>query len=46
VETDAVVVRSETSKRGEKDLHSVGVEFLELKSQEKELIRRFLYITS
>ena len=42
VETDAVVVRSETSKRGEKDLYSVGVEFLELKSQEKELIRRFL----
>jgi hypothetical protein len=42
VKTDAVVVRSETSKRGEKDLYSVGVEFLELKSQEKELIRRFL----
>jgi c-di-GMP-binding flagellar brake protein YcgR len=42
VKTAAVVLRSTASKRGEKDLYSIGAKFLELKSQEKEVIRRFL----
>jgi c-di-GMP-binding flagellar brake protein YcgR len=42
VKTDAIVVRSTASKSGKKDLYSVGVKFLELNSQDKELIRQFL----
>jgi hypothetical protein len=42
VKTEAIVVRSTALKKGKKDLYSIGVKFLELNPQDKELIGDFI----